>query len=81
MTESNAEMTIGNQGVLPQGLERLAVVTRKSLAELGYPRSVIDRAFRDVPNIALPGSHRRLILVDDFERYIREHIYGGDRVR
>ena len=62
-------------------LDALRVLSRKDLAELGYPRTVSDAIFRDVPNIAVPGSSRRLIFAADFERYLREHTYSGDRMR
>ena len=58
-----------------------AVLSRTDLAELGYERRAVDAIFRACPTVHLPGYSRPLIRVEDFERFIEEHTYRGDRVR
>jgi hypothetical protein len=58
-----------------------AVLSRTDLAELGYNRRAVDAIFRGCPVVVLPGYSRPLIRVEDFERFIEEHTYDGDRVR
>jgi len=69
----------------PSPAERLAnpdaVLSRSDLRELGYERRAIDAIFRACPVVQLPGYSRVLIRVADFERFLEEHTYRGDRVR
>jgi len=58
-----------------------AVLSRSDLRELGYERRAIDAIFRGCPVVSLPGYSRTLIRVEDFERFLEEHTYRGDRVR
>jgi hypothetical protein len=58
-----------------------AVLSRSDLAELGYERRAVDAIFRGCPVVSLPGYSRPLIRVEDFERFLDEHTYCGDRVR
>ena len=68
----------------PPVAERLgnpdAFLTRGDLAELGLERRAVDAAFRAC-SIELPGYSRPLTRVADFQAYIAEHTYRGDRVR
>jgi hypothetical protein len=69
----------------PSPAERLAnpkaFLSRTDLRELGLERRAIDAVFRACPIVSLPGYSRPLIRVHDFEAYIEEHEYRGDRVR
>jgi hypothetical protein len=69
----------------PSASERLenpdAVLSRSDLRELGYERRAVDAIFRACAVIAVPGYSRPLIRVGDFETFLREHTYNGDRVR
>jgi len=58
-----------------------AVLSRTDLAELGYNRRAVDAIFRGCPTVHLPGYSRPLIRVEDFERFVEEHTYRGNRVR
>ncbi len=58
-----------------------AVLSRSDLVELGYERRAVDAIFRGCPVVSLPGYSRPLIRVADFERFIEENTYRGDRVR
>lgn len=66
-------------------VERLAnpdaFLSRTDLRELGLERRAIDAVFRACPIVALPGYSRPLIRVSDYEAFIAEHTYAGDRVR
>jgi hypothetical protein len=71
--------------VRPAPAERLgnptAVLSRTDLAELGYERRAVDAIFRNCPVVVLPGYSRPLIQVADFDAFLAEHTYRGDRVR
>jgi hypothetical protein len=58
-----------------------AVLSRGDLAELGYERRAIDAIFRACPVVSLPGYTRPLLRVSDFQAFLAEHTYSGDRVR
>lgn len=58
-----------------------AVLTRSDLFELGYERRAVDAIFRHCPVISLPGYSRLVIRVADFQAFLKEHTYRGDRVR
>lgn len=55
-------------------------LSRSDLAELGLPRRAVDAVFRQLPNVVLPGYARPLIRVDDYQAFVDEHTYRGDRV-
>jgi hypothetical protein len=57
-----------------------AFLTRKDLEELGLERRAIDAIFRGTC-VRMPGYRRPLVRVRDFQRFIDEHTYRGDRVR
>jgi hypothetical protein len=58
-----------------------AVLSRSDLRELGFERRAIDAIFRACPVVALPEYSRPLIRVVDFNAFLAEHTYAGDRVR
>lgn len=58
-----------------------AVLSRTDLGELGLPRRAVDVVFRALPVIVLPGYSRPMVRVADYQAYIAEHTYRGDRVR
>lgn len=70
---------------VPSPADRLsnseAVLSRSDLTELGYERRAVDAIFRACPVVSLPGYSRLLIRVGDFQAFLREHTYRGDRVR
>jgi hypothetical protein len=69
----------------PAAAERLAnpkaFLTRSDLAELGLERRAVDAVFRACPVIVLPGYSRPLLRVSDFQAFIKESTYRGERVR
>lgn len=58
-----------------------AVLTRTDLRALGLERRAVDAAFRALPVISLPGYSRPLVRAEDFNAWLEEHTYRGDRVR
>jgi hypothetical protein len=58
-----------------------AVLTRRNLADLGWPRRGIDAIFRMCPTVALPGYSKPLILVADYREAVEAFTYRADRVR
>jgi hypothetical protein len=69
----------------PTAADRLdnpdAVLSRSDLRALGFERRAIDAIMRGCPVVAIPGYSRPLIRVADFEAFLAEHTYAGDRVR
>lgn len=57
-----------------------AFLTRTDLRHLGLDRRAVDAVFRHCPVVHLPGYSRPLIRVADFEAFVQEHNYRGDRV-
>ncbi len=57
-----------------------AFLTRKDLEELGLERRAVDAVLRGAC-VKLPGYSRPLVRVRDFQRFVDEHTYRGDRVR
>jgi len=58
------------------------VLSRSDLRELGWERSNIDRIFRELPVIFLPGEKRGgRVRVEDYRQLIEQSTYRGDRVR
>jgi hypothetical protein len=81
---------VGGRGAIglsavPSPADRLeregAFLSRTDLAELGLPRRAVDAVFRGCAVIVLPGYARPLIRVDDYQAFIEEHTFRGDRVR
>jgi hypothetical protein len=70
---------------IPSPTERLsnpdAFLSRGDLAVLGLERRAVDAVFRACPVVSLPGYSRPLIRVADYQAFLREHTYCGDRVR
>lgn len=58
-----------------------ALLDRRALAELGLQRRSIDQVFRALPVVSFPEVRRAYVKVADFNRYLDEHTYAGDRVR
>ncbi|MDP9224392.1 MAG: hypothetical protein M3P18_11180 [Actinomycetota bacterium] len=58
-----------------------AVLSRTDLKELGWERRAVDAIFRACPVVAVPGYSRTVIRVEDYQAFILEHTYNGDRVR
>jgi hypothetical protein len=58
-----------------------ALLDRRALGELGLQRRSIDKVFRDLPVVALPGVRRSYVRSDDLRRYLEEHTFAEDRVR
>ncbi len=58
-----------------------ALLSRGHLRELGLERRAIDRVFRALPVVVLPGYSRPMIRAEDYQRLVDEHTYTGDRVR
>ena len=71
--------------VVPSPADRLerdgAFLSRTDLAELGLPRRAVVAVFRGCAVIVLPGYSRPLVRVGDYQAFIEEHTYRGDRVR
>ena len=71
--------------VVPSPADRLerdgAFLSRTDLAELGLPRRAVDAVFRGCPVVAFPGYSRPLVRVADYQAFIEEHTFRGDRVR
>ena len=69
----------------PSPAERLAtpgaVLTRTDLRELGWERRAVDAIVRGCPAVAIPGYSRTVILVGDYQAFLAEHTFRGDRVR
>jgi hypothetical protein len=69
----------------PLAAERLAnpdaFLSRGDLRELGLERRGIDAIFRACPVVAFPGYSRPLIRVADYNAFVAEHTYRGDKVR
>jgi hypothetical protein len=70
---------------VPSPTDRLerdgAFLSRTDLAELGLPRRAVDAVFRGCAVIVLPGYARPLIRVEDYQAYLEQNTYRGDRVR
>jgi hypothetical protein len=58
-----------------------AVLSRTDLRKLGFERRAVDAIFRACPVVSIPGCSRPLIRVCDFQAFLAEHTYAGDRVR
>jgi hypothetical protein len=58
-----------------------AVLSRSDLRELGLERRAVDAVFRAVPIVKFPGYSKPLIRVADYQAFLAEHTYRGDRVR
>lgn len=69
----------------PSPAERLAnpdaVLTRTDLRELGWERRAVDAIVRGCPAVAIPGYSRTVVLVRDYQAFLAEHTFRGDRVR
>jgi hypothetical protein len=69
----------------PSAAERLAnadaYLSRTDLRELGLERRAVDAVFRACPIVAFPGYRRPLIRVADYNAFVAEHTYRGDKVR
>jgi hypothetical protein len=57
-----------------------ALLSRGDLAELGLPRRAVDAVFRALPNVILPGYARPFVKADDWQRFVDDNTYRGDRV-
>jgi hypothetical protein len=68
----------------PPATERLqhpdAVLTRTDLRELGWERRAVDAIVRGCPAVAIPGYSRTVVLVRDYQAFLAEHTFRGDRV-
>jgi hypothetical protein len=53
----------------------------RRLRELGLERRAVDAVFRACPVVAFPGYSRPLIRVADYNAFVAEHTYRGDKVR
>jgi hypothetical protein len=58
-----------------------AFLSRSDLRELGLERRAVDAVFRACPVVAFPGYSKPLIRVADYQAFLEEHTYSGDRVR
>lgn len=58
-----------------------AYLNRSDLRELGLGRRAIDSVFRGCPVVSLPGYGRPLVRVSDYQAFVAEHTYSGERVR
>jgi hypothetical protein len=59
-----------------------AILTRKDLAELGWPRRGVDAIFRHAGAIVLPDYSRPVVTVADYRAFLESHRYDGrTRVR
>jgi hypothetical protein len=58
-----------------------AVLSRSDLKQLGYERRAIDAILRSCPIVSLPGYSRPLIKVADFQAFLEQNTYRGNRVR
>ena len=69
----------------PSPAERLAnpdaVLSRTDLRELGWERRAVDAIIRGCPAVAIPGYSRTVILVRDYQAFVREYTFRGERVR
>ena len=69
----------------PSPAERLqrpdAFLSRSDLRELGLQRRAVDAVFQACTVVVLPGYSRPLIRVADYQAFLDEHTYSGDRVR
>ena len=69
----------------PSPAERLAnpdaVLSRTDLRELGWERRAVDAIVRGCPAVAIPGYSRTVVLVRDYQTFLAEHTFRGDRVR
>jgi hypothetical protein len=69
----------------PSATERLAnpdaFLSRSDLRSLGLERRAVDAVFRALPVVVLPGYSRPLIRAEDYQAFLVEHTYRGDRVR
>lgn len=55
---------------------------RKSVArEYGLSRVDVDRVFRRLQVVSLPGSRKVYVARQALDRFIAEHTFGDDRVR
>lgn len=58
-----------------------AVLSRRDLAELGYPRTVVDAIFRACPTVNITA-RKPLILVRDYRALVESRTFDGKtRVR
>ena len=75
----------GGVSARPSPAERLAdpdaVLTRTDLRELGWERRAVDAIVRGCPAVAIPGYARTVVLVRDYQAFLAEHTFRGDRVR
>ena len=55
--------------------------TRTDLRELGWERRAVDAIVRGCPAVAIPGYSRTVVLVRDYQAFVAEHTFRGDRVR
>jgi hypothetical protein len=60
----------------PALLDRAAV-----RRHLGLTRVDVERLFRELPVVSLPGSRKVYVRRDDLEAYLRTHTYDSGRVR
>jgi len=58
-----------------------AVFSRTDLSSSVTDAAPSTRSFGRAPVVAIPGYSRPLIRVEEFERFLEEHTYRGDRVR
>jgi hypothetical protein len=69
----------------PSPAERLAnpdaVLSRSDLRTLGWERRAVDAIVRGCPAVAIPGYSRTVVLVRDYQAFLAEHTFRGDRVR
>jgi hypothetical protein len=59
---------------------RDAFLTRSDLRDLGLERRAIDAVFRALAVVILPGYSRPMIRAGDFQDYVDQNTYRGDRV-
>lgn len=61
---------------------RSALLDRKAIAsDYGLRRVDVDRVFRTLPVVALPGSRKVYVRRADLEQLLAECTYDGGRVR
>jgi hypothetical protein len=61
--------------------QRVGLLTRGHLAELGLTRTMADCVFRELPVVAFPGSRRPAVKVEDYLELVERCTYADDRVR
>ena len=61
---------------------RPRLLDRKSVArEYGLSRVDVERVFRRLQVVSLPGSRKVYVARQALDRFIAEHTFGDDRVR